>query len=54
MSSCVSTALHSRHKHAQALASLEAAKAQLDLLTDPAKAQDLAAAQAGIDAAAAA
>jgi HlyD family secretion protein len=41
-------------QRAQALASLDAAKSQLDLLQDPAKAQDIAAAQAGIDAAAAA
>ncbi len=41
-------------QRAQALAGLEAAKSQLDLLQDPAKAQDIAAAQAAIDAAAAA
>jgi multidrug resistance efflux pump len=40
-------------QRAQALASLQAAKAQLDLLQDPAKAQDVAAAQASLDAAAA-
>lgn len=41
-------------QRAQALASLEAAKSQLELLQDPAKAQDVAAANAGIEAASAA
>jgi multidrug resistance efflux pump len=41
-------------QRAQALASLEAAKSQLDLLQDPAKAQDVAAAQAAVNAASAA
>ena len=41
-------------QRAQALAGLEAAKSQLELLQDPAKAQDIAAANAAIDAAAAA
>ena len=41
-------------QRAQALASLEAAKSQLELLQDPAKAQDVAAANAGIAAASAA
>ncbi len=41
-------------QRAQALASLEGAKSQLELLQDPAKAQDVAAANAGIEAASAA
>ena len=41
-------------QRAQALASLEAAKSQLDLLNDPAKDADIAAAQAAVNAAAAA
>ena len=41
-------------QRAQALASLEAAKSQLELLQDPAKAQDVAAANAAIEAASAA
>ncbi len=41
-------------QRAQALASLEAAKSQLDLLKDPAKDADIAAAQAAVNAAAAA
>lgn len=41
-------------QRAQALASLEAAKSQLDLLNDPAKDADVAAAQAAVNAAAAA
>lgn len=41
-------------QRAQAMASMEAAKSQLDLLRDPAKAQDLAAAEAAVNAAAAA
>ncbi|MBK8048284.1 MAG: efflux RND transporter periplasmic adaptor subunit [Anaerolineales bacterium] len=47
-----STALEAQR--AQAMASMEAAKSQLDLLTDPAKEQDLAAARAAVDAAGAA